>query len=109
MREHYDLQPALGHPRCKIAIAVHHGATKRTTGALNCERALAVRVPVREVSGQGLLVPSEEELGQLMIVDCIRIGWVRNPDVGSIFDGTNIRRRNASPLMKMHRAAIREP
>ena len=81
VREHDDLDAVVGHVGGEVPVAVHHAPAEVLALTDDRERPTAVRGPLREETGEGLLVPGEEELAQLMVVDGVRVGRVCHPHV----------------------------
>src|SRR5262249_6830372 len=79
VREHYNLHSVVGHVSGEISITLDHRMAKRLVSALNRQGPPTIGEPILEKSFDSLTMPCQEELAQLMIIDCVRIWRIGDP------------------------------
>lgn len=109
MREHDDLEAVVGHVFGEIAIAVDHAAPEVGVSALHGQSSLAVRVPMWKQRREQPSVPCQKHLGEFVIVYCVCVWWVRNPQVRIESLSTRVRGRNRGATVDYTRWAPNEP
>jgi hypothetical protein len=66
---------------CKIAVTVYHALTEAFVRASDSESALAVSVPVGKQPLEMLFIPGKEKFREFMVVDCISIRRICDPNI----------------------------
>ncbi|MDN5871097.1 MAG: hypothetical protein L0H73_10330 [Nitrococcus sp.] len=80
MGEHHDLHAVIWHAFIQPLVRGHHGLPETLAAAADCKSAAAIGGIIKDRFQRGG-DPSQEKLRELMIVDCIRIRRVGDPEI----------------------------
>ena len=86
MREHHDLLAVVRHVAGHVRIACDHIAAELLVTPFNGEVAMGIPGPLIKRRGRVLSQPSDEELGDLVIVYRVGVWWVCYVYVTIIFE-----------------------
>src|SRR5690348_17548979 len=81
MREQDHLQSVVRRVAGEVPVDVHHGAAELLTIASDGELCARISSPFWKGLGKRFLVPRKEKITELVIVDCVCVRWIGNPNV----------------------------
>ena len=88
--EHDHLQAVVRHVAGEVAVDLHHGTAEVLAIAAHGQFGAGIGRPFGEGLGQLLVIPREEEVAEFVVVDCIGVGWIGDPEVAGFAKVTGI-------------------
>jgi hypothetical protein len=79
--EHHDLEAIIWHVCREIAVAVYHAPAEALVRACDGKSAFAVGIPVGEQRLERPFIPSEEKLGEFVVIDSVGVWRISNPNI----------------------------
>jgi hypothetical protein len=94
------LQTVVRHVAGEVFVDFHHRTAEVFAIATHGEFGTSIGGPFGESFGELLVIPSEEEVGEFVVVDGVSVGRVGEPDVAGFAEVACVIQRNFRVLKK---------